>query len=362
MTPRDRQTFTAGCDEPLMRPSPILSRVITLTDHLRLAGEERSLPGEFKAWHHFCVIGEGVELIINFSVMGDQRPAALPGSRLARVILLVHDAGWDGDVVEIPWQEVELQPGRIAMRLGQHRLAFINGVYHISIALETRPITLDLFLRPTTYPLMRNRATIGKGQIDWLVVPRLEATGTLVCGHQVHRMLAVPAYHDHNWGEWLWGQDFAWEWGFALPRQEDAPVSLVFDRITNRGRSQLQDLKLSLWKNDRLRRIFAHQEIHTLPQGYINQKRVPKFPRIMALLAPEMTTDVPRTLEIAAESGADGVEVCFEMEDLAQLVIPNETDLGETIINEVVGTVKAAGKLNGEKFDWEGRGFFEFLT
>jgi hypothetical protein len=50
------------------------------------------------------------------------------------------------------------------------------------------------------------------------------------------------------------------------------------------------------------------------------------------------------------------------MEDLAQLVVPNETNLGETIINEVVGTVKAAGRLNGEKFDWEGRGFFEFLT
>jgi len=340
----------------------LLPRIITLTDHLRLADETSPHPEQYKEWHHFCILERDVEVILNLSVMYDNRPAASPNSRLARLILLVHDGGWDGDVVEIPWREVALNPGRIDMRLGQNFLRFADGIYRVSIALETRPITLEMTLRPTAYPLLRNRAPIGGGAIDWLVVPRLEASGVLACGRRVHRIDRALAYHDHNWGSWLWGDDFAWEWGFALPERQGAPLSLVFDRMTNRARSQVQELKLSLWRDDHLVRIFAHQEITALPQGFLTLSRVPKFPRIMSLIAPEVTTDVPRSLEIDAVSGADHIHFCFETQDLAQLIIPNETDLGETTINEAVGVINAAGIIKGQPVDFEGKGFFEFLT
>ena len=99
-----------------------------------------------------------------------------------------------------------------------------------------------------------------------------------------------------------------------------------------------------------------------LPQGFLTLSRVPKFPRIMSLIAPEVTTDVPRSLEIDAVSGADHIHFCFETQDLAQLIIPNETDLGETTINEAVGVINAAGIIKGQPVDFEGKGFFEFLT
>jgi hypothetical protein len=341
---------------------PFLSRVIALTDNLRLAESASLHPERYKEWHHFCVLSAQAEVVLNFSIMRDNRPAAPANTYLARLILLVHEAGWDGDVIEIPWREVELNPGRIDLRFGQNYLRFEHGVYKISIALETRPITLDLTIRPITYPLLRSRAGIGSGAIDWLVVPRLEAEGVLVCDRRVHLLKSAPAYHDHNWGHWLWGEDFAWEWGFALPVLSGTPISLVFDRVTNRARSQVQELKLSLWKNDRLVRIFAHHEISSLPKGYLAQAQVAKFPRIMSLIVPQVTTDVPRSLEITAESGSDYMSFCFESEDLAQLILPNETDLGETVINEVVGTVHASGLLKGEKVVFEGKGFFEFLT
>jgi hypothetical protein len=340
----------------------LLSRVLALTDNTRLSDHAGGRPEHYKEWHHFCVIGPEVEAVINFSVLGDNRPAAAPGARQARVILLARDRGWQGEVLEIPWQAAQVNPGRIDLRFGQQRLAFENGEFHLSVALENQPVTADLRIRPLTYPLLRSRAPIGHGAIDWLVVPRLEASGTLVVGRRVHRLQAAPTYHDHNWGHWLWGQDFAWEWGFALPVQGAAPWSLVFDRVTNRARSHVQELKLSLWKGDRLVRIFAHREITARPHGFLSQGKVPKFPPIMALIAPELTTDVPRQYTIEAASGLDHLSCHFESLDVAQIVIPNETDLGETVINEVIGRIRAEGQLKGERIEIEGKGFFEFLA
>jgi hypothetical protein len=257
---------------------------------------------------------------------------------------------------------VQLNPGRIELHFGHNLLQFQEGLFRISVALERRPITLDLVLKPVSFPLLRSRAHIGPGAIDWLVVPRLEASGTIVVDRHVVRLEKAPAYHDHNWGHWLWGHDFAWNWGFALPTASPVAWSLVFDSVSNRGRSQVQELKLCLWKGDQLARIFAHRDILVRPQGYLARGRVPKFPRIMGLIAPEQTTDVPRLLEIEAKSGRDQLVCRFESEDIAQLVIPNETDLGETIINEVKGRIKAEGTVKGEPVQIEGKGFFEFLA
>jgi hypothetical protein len=82
----------------------------------------------------------------------------------------------------------------------------------------------------------------------------------------------------------------------------------------------------------------------------------------MALVAPEWTTDVPRRLEVEAVSGPDHLRCQFEAQEVAQIVVPNETDLGETIINEVVGQVWAEGRVKGRPVSIAGEGFFEFLS
>jgi hypothetical protein len=340
----------------------LLNRVITLTDHTRLSEETAKHPEWYKEWYHFCIIGPHIEAVVNFSILRDNRSGVPNGSRQARVILLVHENNWDGEVIDIPTRDVRINPGRIDLHFGHHHMFFREGVFNLSLALETRPITLDLKIEPLTYPLLRSRATIGPGAIDWLVVPRMQASGTIICDQRVHHLVNVPAYHDHNWGHWLWGQDFAWEWGFALPTSGTDMWSLVFDCMTNRARSQTQELKLCLWKGDRLVRIFAHRDIQVVPQGYLKRQKVPKFPPIMKLIAPEMTTDVPRRLDIEANTGKDHLTCHFEAEDVAQIIIPNETDLGETVINEVTGTMEAWGNVKGDTVEIKGKGFFEFLT
>lgn len=333
----------------------LLSRVLTLTDHARHAVENGGPPEEYKEWFHFCILGPSLDLVVNFSFTGTGQ---------ARVILLLHEeqGDWSGEVVDLPARDVHINPGRIDLRFGQNWLSFQDDQFCISVALQSHPITIDLRLQPITFPLLRSRAPIGKGSIDWLVVPRLAASGTVISGARLYRLEGAPCYHDHNWGHWQWGQDFAWEWGFALPTSRAAPWSLVFDRMTNRARNDIQDLKLCVWKAGKLARIFAHEDIHVRPQGYFSPPGIPKFPPIMALVAPEMTTDVPRCLEIEAASGNDFIRWRFEAQALAQIVVPNETDLYETIINEVAGSLKVTGQVKGELVELEGKGFFEFLT
>lgn len=319
-----------------------------------------------KEWYHFCVLGPKVQVILNMSLSGDARPAALPGEQLARLIVITRDiardVAWDGDVETIPSRDVHIADDVLDLRLGHNLVRFQDGVFDVSIALQDRPVALKLRLWPLASPLvMRNNARIGVGTLNWLSVPRLAASGTLTVERRVYVLKDAPAYHDHNWGRWLWGQDFAWQWGFGLPDLA-APWSVVFYRTTNRARSRVKNLSLALWKGERLQRVFTQSKVLTHPSGYLARSRVDKFPRVMALISPETTTDVPRYLNVTASAGGDELRCHFQAEDVAQVVVPNETDLDSTLINHAIGRVTLEGRVEGEAVSMEGKGIFEFLN
>jgi hypothetical protein len=340
----------------------LLKQVVSLTDHTRLAAGNSKPSGWYKEWFHFCVVGPQISAVINFSYLGDNRSGIPEGQFQPRVILLVHTGDWDGEVIAIPPEDVQIDPGKINLQFGHNYLVFEKGLFRLSIALETRPITVDLKIEPITFPLYRSRATIGSGAIDWLVVPRLNASGTIICQQQFYQLQNVPAYHDHNWGHWLWGQDFSWTWGFSLPADRSRVWSLVYSAMTNRARNQNHEHKLCIWKDDRLERIFALRDIQVRQKGYFKKRDIPKFPPIMKLLKPETTSDVPDFLDIQAEKGKDHLSCHFDIEDVAQIIIPNEVNLESTIINEVIGNIKVSGSVKQEEIEFEGKGFFEFLT
>ena len=336
--------------------------MISLTDYLHLPVGIEATAGQHKEWHHFCILGEGVQVIINLSLIRDRVTTQGGGMWQARLIMLVREEGWDGDVDTIPGSEVKAKRGGLDLQLGHNSVQFRDGCFNLSVALEKRPITLLAQIEPLTHPLLRRNTPIGKGKISWVVVPRLAATGTLIVGRRVYRLKGAPTYHDHNWGDWAWGDDFSWQWGFALPQQPEMPWAVVFDRMTNRGRNKALELKLSLWKESKLHRLFMHEEIQIQQEGFLTLSSLAKFPHPMALAAPELTTDAPRRFIISAARQGDWLRSDFIADDLAQIVIPNEVDLGVTIINEVSGELALEGQVKGEPVQMKGRGFFEFLT
>ncbi|HLV33542.1 MAG TPA: hypothetical protein VKY59_00450 [Spirillospora sp.] len=340
-----------------------LYRTIVVTDHFRYPGIDHPHPDWYKEWHHFAIIAPDVQLILNFSVCRDTRPTVPPGTLLGRMVLLVRDAsGWDGDVDTFQPYEVELTTGRIDLCMGHNRVTFGSDGFSISAALENRPVTVRLQLVPVVYPIMRRRTSIGEGSISWLAIPRLVVQGEVTIGRRVYRLAGASAYHDHNWGNWLWGHDFSWHWGYALPETPDNPWSLIFDHLMTGTRNHRLELRLAIWKDAILQRLFLHGEIETHQQGFFQRREIRKFPRIMTLIAPQTTTDVPRVLSIHAASKDDYLNCVFEAQDVVQIAIPNETNLGVTIINEVSGLLTTEGRIKGESVAIAGSGFFEFLT
>lgn len=315
-----------------------------------------------KEWLHFCVYGPEVDVLVNFSVVDDARPGAAPGAELARITVLVRDKGWDGDVDLYPADEVFVRGGGIEARFGQSSVVYRDGQYHLDVKLRERPIAVRLRLTPVTVPSLANNIQLDAGPpINWLVVPRLLAEGVTIIDGREHRFRDAPAYHDHNWGRFAWGRDFAWEWGFGLAHDPSVPWSMVFVRLSDRAHTKALMQALFLWKGPRQHRVIRAGDVEVRHEGLLEPRRVLKIPRVMALIAPSVLTDVPRCLDIRAEADGDALHARFEASDLAQVVIPNDGDLGVTIINEVSGTVRVEGEVRGERVFLEGRAIFEFL-
>jgi hypothetical protein len=346
-----------------MAPQQRLEWLIGHADHFR-AGVPAGpfVPPDHKEWHHFCVLGSGVDAVVNLSLSGGTGP----GAQVARVVALARERGcrWHGEVETTLTRDVEARPGDVNLRMGSNTVRFQGGVFLVSVALRDHPFALRLSLRPRTVPLIaRNDVPVGPAWVNWLVLPRLEATGTIVLGSRVYRLERAPAYHDHNWGRWRWGQDFSWQWGFGLPEDPEDPWAVVFDRTTNRARSTDLERTVALWHHDELHRMLTRVEVDIQPFGLLPRERVGlQIPRVMGLLTPERTTDIPQRLVVNGAAGADRLQLVFEPDDVAQILIPNETDLGMTVINEAAGRVTLEGRVKNRTVASSGRGIFEFLV
>ncbi len=345
-------------------PRKAIERAIARTDYTRRSPFSVGGRGGHKEWHHFCVPGPDINLVVNFSLSDDVRPEAAPGAELARVAILVRHETWDGDVDTFSSDEVRAGGGRIDLAFGENQLRFENGAYHVSVSLRQRPITVDLTFSPLTLPSIAPNIPLPDGlPLRWVIVPRLRATGHVTLDGRTFHLTDVLAYHDHNWGHFLWGHAFAWMWGFSLPIDANVPWSLSFVRLTNRTRTRALAQGLFVWKHAWSDRVFRDHDIEMRTDiGHLRPSRTFRIPRVMAMLSPETPTDVPRWVEIRAQADGDSLLYRFEADELAQVVIPSETDLSVTIINEVTGRSSVHGQIRGETIAIEGRAVCEFLV
>jgi hypothetical protein len=335
-------------------------------DYLRRAPALFGGEAGHKEWLHFCVYGPEVDALVNVSLVDDVRPGAAH-AEYARLVVLVRDAGrggWDGDVDLFDPAEVFAQGGGVRVHLGRNKVYFdeTEGVYRIDVRLRRRDITVSLTLTPTTLPSLANNIQLDPGPpINWMVLPRMRADGEVRVGSRAHRLRDAPAYHDHNWGRFAWGRDFAWEWGFGLPQDLANPWSVVFVRLSNRAHTRVFMQALFLWRGATQHRVIRAGDVRVRRAGFLRAPRVFKVPRAMALVSPGTATDVPASLHIEAEADGDLVRCDFAATDLAQVIIPNDHDAGVTIIHEVSGSVRVGGTVRGERVEMEGRAIFEFL-
>lgn len=336
-----------------------------LLEHGFLRGSPARVTGGrgHKEWLHFCVHSADVDLLANFSVVDDISTKATPGRELARIVCLARERQWLGDLDAYPAHRVRSKPGALALVFGENRAVFRDGGFDLRVRMQRLELELDLRLDPITLPSLANNIYVDDcPPIHWIVMPRLEATGRVRIGSRIHELRRATAYHDHNWGSFRWGKNFAWEWGYAASSQRESPWSVVFVRLCDRP--HLTDLMrvMMLWKGSRQLRLFHSEEVRVRHEGLLRPRRVFKLPRVMGLVSPGEATDVPKRFIASARRGADRLELEFETLDLAQVIIPNDDDLGVTVINEVSGRVSVSGKIDGQSVEIDGSSIFEFLS
>jgi hypothetical protein len=322
-------------------------------------------PGGHKEWHHFCVLGPGVDLLVNFSFCDDVRSTARRGAELARLTVLVRsaDGGWDGDVVGFPAGAVRVAGGGIDVALGPNRLRFVDGAYEISVVLPACRLAAELRLEPRTVPAFAPNIPLPDGPpLHWVLMPRLHASGHIVRGDDAVVFDDGLAYHDHNWGHFLWGHRFSWIWGFALPDDRACPWSVAFVRLMDRARTAVLAQGLFLWRGAEQHRVFRDGDVAlACDVRCLRGRPLLKVPRVMALLAPDALCDVPRRVEMSAAADGDALAWRFDAADGVQVVLPSDTDLSVTIINEVAGAFHLEGRVGGETVAMDGRAICEFL-
>jgi len=337
-----------------------LQRALEARDYFRRP--PRVERGTHKEWLHFAVYAEGLDVLVNYSIVDDIRPRAPQGAELYRLTCIVREGAWDGDVDSWPQHSARVRGGSLDLSFGPNEVRFEGGAYLLRAKLKNRPIEVDLVLEPDAFPTEANNVNVEDGPpIHWMVAPRLRASGTVKHAGRTHVLVDAPAYHDHNWGSFGWGRNFAWEWGYTLPRDKDNPWTLVFVRLTDRGHRRMLMQGIFLWRAGSKERVFRDDEVELRHEGLLRPRSLLKIPRVMGLVSPGTAVDVPRRLTVTGRSRGDWVDFEFDSSDVAQVIIPNDDDLGVTIINEVSGDARVRGEVRGEAFGFQGRSMCEFL-
>lgn len=328
--------------------------LIERTDHVRHWSS--TVGATHKQWFHFSVSCERVDALVNFSLVQSD-PHAPP---TPRVTILVFDGkSWRGEVQR--FDASLCTPGDVAVRMGDCGFHLDGGAFHVHARSASGDLVVDLRLEPVSLPSLVHNVRLGPGPaLHWLIAPRLRARGRITVDG-IDTKVDHHAYHDHNWGGFAWGGDYAWEWGYANDPSAEPGWSMVFVRMNDRAHHRTRSQALFVWAGERQVKVFRGHDVRMQAIGCVRAGRVPRFPSIMGLLVDGTATDVPATLSIEGARDRDRVRIEFRAEAVAQLIVPNDAPPGVTTINEVNGTAVCEGRIGDRDLAFTTRTVVEFL-
>jgi hypothetical protein len=339
----------------------VIDDVLHRTDFMRCSRRSLGERGPYKEWHHFVVQDERFRLIVNFSFTDPPGPRDL--ETVPRVIALLRDGGYSGTVESFDPNDCEVRTGRVAARLGPCSFSFVDGAYELGLELPAIRVRAELRLVPASTPFVVNNQPLAPGsRLSWLFVPRLEAHGHVSIGNTRLSLRGTPAYHDHNWGRFRWGDDFGWVWGSVLPTRSTDPWTTVFMCMTDRFRRRATRQGLYVWHGRDPVAMWRDAAVTVEQDGLLRRPPALTLPAVMGVLRPGSASDLPAALTIRGHQDGDRVELRFEPDDYVRIVVPDEhDDLDVVVLNEVSGRVRASGEIGGRALDLRGSGVFEFL-
>jgi hypothetical protein len=251
--------------------------------------------------------------------------------------------------------------------LNGNQLSYKNKCFQLLY--QGKNLNVNLSLQPLTSILpLKNYIPFGKGWMDWIILPRLFANGSMENNGITYTFNNALCYHDHNRGYWLWEENIGWNWGFCIQSMQHSQIpslsgySIIFDSYLGHHRNIHGNNLILIWKATKLFKIFHWQEISL---GYSDIKfrgKIEKFPAVMDSLYQSTTLRPPEEIYIRAHSGSDKISIRFIAEECLQILIPKENAQSLRELNEIIGICEVKGKINGEIIHFKEKTFMEYLA
>lgn len=312
----------------------------------------------YKDWLHlnFFDSGQGIAGLVNGSIHGSPTD---PTSRVIGAALVHTPSGWAGNVAVRGIADAVIGLASVAVDEVAIGIRHADGLVEVSVQQPDSGLVLEGVATPASAPLrIEHRLPFGSGWISWSVVPSLLFSGTARVAERTLDLVEAPAYHDHNWGRWHWGDDVGWEWT-VLPGGQDGPT-LVFARTTDRTHSTYGEALLTLDYRDR-RLFFTGESIDVEFEGWFagRLRRVPGA--LAALHSDRVRPRLPERILLRARDGFDEVEVDFRTTGGAQLIAGDPVAPGYGFLHELMGSYALEGRVDGRSFSSKGTGVFEYV-
>lgn len=305
-------------------------------DFLRAPIAATARPAGFIEWHHFLVHAPGLRLLVNLSLTAE--PLGDVVRLVPRVIVLVAGTGsWSGTVDRFTPADLDVGADLCTLAVAGNRVRVDREGYRVLVDLPDRGLAGELWLSapPAAQPVVVTNRPLGTGRLNWLFVPLLYADGWFG-GHRLRR---APAYHDHNWGRFRWGEDFGWTWGTVLPTDPDDPWSLVFMRMTDRHGLRSRSAAAYLCRDGAPVSVQRDARVRIRAEGLLGRPPDCTLPPPMAMVLGGTATDVPRTLGL--EAGEDELRVVVSPQSHARLALPSSVHPDRSVVlTEIAGPAR----------------------
>jgi hypothetical protein len=322
-------------------------------DTLRPPGPWDPARTAYKDWLHVILFDHEADAagLVNVSIHG---PPADPETQVVTTALVdVAGQAWVGNVVTTTWSDASIALSGVATASGG--VTLLGG--DVLAAAAADGLRVDVLAQPVTQAFaVEVPQRFGAGWIAWRVVPRLLATGA-VAHPRLDPSSARPAYHDHNWGRWRWGDDIGWEWGsFLGPDNGSVVVARTTDQAHRHGGSWTV-----IVDHAGSRRTFSGRRVEAWWSGRAPwpSRRLPGA--LAAQHSDRRRPRLPGSLRIVARAGRDAVELDFSCRSVAQLILADPMAPGVSFLHEMSGRFQATGRLGGRPIYLDGLAMVERL-
>jgi hypothetical protein len=306
-------------------------------DHFHHPNRPDSTWGE---WHYFNVVtGPDEWWYITYLVGGE-----VPSGKWGGQVLITRRAAsgrYERFTAGVPSSKVQLDTAKADLKLSRSSVRQRDGTYHLLAQADGTggPLTLDMTVIPDRHRYFPPVETREESLLSGYVVPALsaEASGKICVSGRCRTFVAVPAYHDHNWGVW---RGVTWEWGTAAGRHYNLLYGGVY------GSTSKTPFFLALVDSLGVKQVLRFTDIQYEGRRSLASARFAKAPARFTLIATHDEDSIRLKVGVTDALGTNMAAGDFRR-----------------VFLQMRGSFRLTGRVAGQSVADSGMGFFEtYLT